>query len=231
MLVADIAHPYQDGFDVEAYAAGGAKWLIIKATEGADYRNPMMAEWRERAHVAGMYVGLYHFLRSNSTESEVGNFLSHTGGIGPGEVPLCDWEDTADGAQCLAWCGVIEAKTGRRPVIYSYGPWLASHETSSLTRFPLWIAAYGSNDGAEHGSPNTDRWTPFEDGPGAYPHEGRTIGWQFTSRGSHVVPGFSGDDLDVSRVTLTLDQLDQLCGGGVPKPPGRRWPFVAVMEG
>jgi len=216
-VVADIAYPYQDGFNIDAYTDGGGELLIMKASEGGGYRNPKFAQWRDQAHARGLLVWPYHFLRANTTDSEVGNFLRATGGLRDGEVAVCDWEDSADGNQAADWCGRIEAETGRRPVLYSYAPWLNGHDTSRLTRYPLWIAAYGANDGQEHALPGTDRWAPFQDGPGSYPHEGRTVGWQFTSRGSGRVAGFDGSDLDVSRFDMSRADLARM-GGSVPPP-------------
>ncbi len=58
MIVPDIAHPYQDGFDVDGFADGGGQFIIIKASEGGGYRNPAMPAWRDRAHARGLFVGL-----------------------------------------------------------------------------------------------------------------------------------------------------------------------------
>ncbi len=216
MIVADISD-YQEGFDVDAYADAGHEFLILKASEGGGWRSRFMTAWRDRAHERGLMVGLYHFLRANSTDAEVGNFGGATGGLRDNEVPICDWEESADGAQATAWCSAIEAQTGRRPILYSYAPWLAAHDTSQLTRFPLWIAGYGPNDGHEHAYPGTDRWAPFQDGPGVFPHDGRAIGWQYTSRG-HVA-GFDGPDLDVSRFDLSVADVARLCGSAPPADP------------
>lgn len=106
-----------------------------------------------------------------------------------------------DGRHCHDWCSRVEGATGRRPVIYSYGPYLAARETVVLDRWPLHIAGYGVNDGGEHGTPYTDRWMPFEAGPGSPPHAGRTVLWQYTS-----------NPLDRNKFLGTIDQLRGLCG-------------------
>lgn len=107
------------------------------------------------------------------------------------------------------WCGSVQTATSRPPILYSYFPFLDARDTTGLTRWPLWIAGYGPDDGVEHPWPSTDRWAPFQDGPGAAPHAGRTIGWQYTSKG-HVA-GYGGP-LDVSRFDLTRDDLALLAG-------------------
>lgn len=107
-----------------------------------------------------------------------------------------------DGRHCHDWCLRTEGATGRRPLIYSYGPYLAARETVVLDRWPLHIAAYGANDGGEHGSPYTDRWMPFEAGPGFPPHAFRTVLWQYTS-----------NPLDRNKFLGTIEQLRGLCGG------------------
>jgi len=222
MIVPDISD-FQTGFDIEAFADAGAEFIILKASEGGTYLSRRMPGWRDRAHAKGLVVGLYHFLRANSTDVEVANFLGAIGGnLRPGEVAICDWEypqapappATADQAQ--AWLERVEGATGRRPMLYSYAPFLAARPTAALSRWPLWIAAYGANDGRQHPWPNTDRWDPFEAGPGVYPFEFRTIGWQYTSTGA--VAGYGGQ-LDVSRFDLSPADLAQLSGSTPPVPP------------
>jgi GH25 family lysozyme M1 (1,4-beta-N-acetylmuramidase) len=202
---------YQAGFDVGAYARAGHRYIILKASEGATWRSREMRGWREAAHTRGLaLVGLYHFLRENPTGAEVDNFFASIGSLREREVPILDWEAGGSSEQARAWLERVEARTGRRPILYSYAPYLAAHPTAALTRWPLWIAAYGSDDGREHPWPGTDRWARFESGPGTYPHEGRAIMWQYSSNGS--VAGYGGR-LDVNRFDGT--EADLLRLGGV----------------
>ncbi|MEO7398428.1 MAG: glycoside hydrolase family 25 protein [Ilumatobacteraceae bacterium] len=212
----DISN-YQAGFDMDAYAAGGDVFITLKVSEGARFKDQYMQGWRDKAHSHGLIVGLYHFLRANDTSVEVDNYLSAIGSLKDNEFVMCDWEvDGPTSAQAQAWLERVESATGRRPVLYSGSPFLAARPTGNLTRWPLWIAAYGVNDGQEHPWPRTDRWVPFQNGPGTRPFEGRTVLWQYTSKAR--VPGW-GAGVDRSRFDGTIDDLKALCGYVQPAPP------------
>lgn len=58
---ADIAYPYQDGADITAYARAGADRILIKATEGTGYTNPLFGAWSVTAGVAYLGRGAYHY--------------------------------------------------------------------------------------------------------------------------------------------------------------------------
>ncbi len=207
---------YQAGFDVARYARAGHRYIILKASEGATWRSRHMPAWRRAAHANGLaLVGLYHFLGDNATDAEVDNFMGSIGSLEQGEVAILDWEAGGSPEQARAWLERVEALTGRRPILYSYAPYLAARPTSGLTRWPLWIAAYGPNDGNEHPWPGTDRWVGFQSGLGTHPHDGRTIMWQYTSNGSIAA---ADGRLDVNRFDGTEADLLRLGGTIIDTP-------------
>lgn len=209
---------YQEGASVDALADAGARWLILKASEGAGWRSRTMPYWRERAHARGLLVGLYHFAHDNDVAAEVDNFLGAIGGLEDHEVVIYDWEtpNPASAGQAQEWLEVVEAQTHRLELLYANPGFLAAQPTAGLTRWPLWISGYGIDDGQEHSWPATDRWAPFQDGPGSYPYAGRTVLWQYTSRGWSA--GYDAPH-DVSRFDGTEADLIALGGGGGPAPP------------
>ena len=185
--------------------------IVIKASEGANYVNPSMPAHRQAAHDAGKYVGLYHFMR-NTGQAEIDAFKRAVGTLGPREFAVCDWElpanpaQTASPEQVLQWLTDIESWSRRTPWLYSYGPFLAARPTAALTRFPLWIASY-----TDEADVHTDRWQPWSDGPGYFPHAGRTVAWQYTDSGPRGV--------DQSRSFLTFPQLAAITATAPTEPP------------
>jgi len=126
-----------------------------------------------------------------------------------------------DSAQ--GWMAATDGATARLSILYSGGYYLDERDTAGLVRWPLWVAGYGSDDGDEHPWPATDRWSPFQYGPGDC-RGPNTIGWQFTSRGwsagydaPHDVNRFDGSEADLARI----------CGGGPPAPPAPPAPAPA----
>lgn len=172
--------------------AAGFEFAFLKATEGRTFDDERFAFNRRAAKAAGLAVGGYHFARpdNNTAAAEATHFLRICQ-VQPGELlPVLDWEHppaTADWA--LQYLRAVETAIGAPPILYTFPDFLrrtGSHE--ALSRYPLWFASYGPNDGNVHGV------NP--------PSQFRLVVHQFTSRGR--VPGVGGD------VDLNLLKLDSL---------------------
>lgn len=135
------------------------------------------------------------------------------------EVPASQWL-VMSLAQGYAgeWLSIIHSATNRTPILYSYSSYLAARPTEQLTGWPLWIASYGVNDGQPHSLPNTDRWAAYQDGPGTFPHGGRTVAWQFTSEAHYP---WWGGRLDDNETHLPVEGWKHW--GGVAQPQTDRW--------
>ncbi|MBA3476415.1 MAG: glycoside hydrolase family 25 protein [Actinobacteria bacterium] len=167
----------------------GFEFAFLKATEGRTFDDERFAFNRAAATAAGLVVGGYHFARpdNNSAASEAAHFL-RVCQVKPGELlPVLDWEHSPPtAAWALEFLRTVEAAIGTPPIVYSFPDFLrqtGSHD--ALSRYSLWYASYGPNDGNEH--------------PASPPSPLKAAIHQFTSRGR--VPGISGDvDLNVLRL-------------------------------
>ncbi len=175
---------WQGAVNWPAVRSSGRLFAFAKATEGQTFVDSTFAANRVGMATAGMTVrGFYHFARPdrNSAAAEANHFIRTVGAMGPGEVPVLDLEVAPGpgvGDWAAEWLGRVAQATGRTPVLYSYQSYLYSIPTSRLTQYPLWIAAYGVNDGAIPATlPQTDRWSQW-------------TWWQYTSNA--LVPGVTG---------------------------------------
>jgi GH25 family lysozyme M1 (1,4-beta-N-acetylmuramidase) len=66
--MADISSN-DEGFNGHAYKSAGHKVIMIKATEGLTYVNPLYAGWAHAAHAAGLAVAHYHFCRPEQADA------------------------------------------------------------------------------------------------------------------------------------------------------------------
>lgn len=202
---------WQGSVDWSAVRASGNVFAFAKATEGVTFVDRTFTSHRQAMAAHGMVLrGLYHFAHPdrNPAAAEAEHFLATVGPLSQGEVPVLDLEvegGPGAGPWAAEWMGIVERATGRTPILYSYAPYLNATPTQDLTRFPLWVAAWGLNDGTVPSSPayqpNTDRW-------------GAWTFWQYTSRAT--VPGVTGFT-DRSVFAGSLSDLAAL--GGIHTPP------------
>jgi lysozyme len=145
----DVSH-HQGAIDWQAVRAHGVAFAYVKATEGADWRDPRFEENWRGAQRSGIPRGAYHFFTFCTPGApQAANFLAALR-ASPGELPpVADVEFTGN---CTRWDGVerirrelavflerVEAGAGRRPILYLTG---ASHARIVAGRFPdheLWV--------------------------------------------------------------------------------------------
>lgn len=200
---ADIS-AHQPGFDF-ATNRQACPFVLLKQTEGLTWPEnddpaaaDLLRSFRGQAQAAGYaWIGLYHFARpqpGRTGRDEAEHFISFIGDLRGNEGVVLDYEMNAgldfEGLESFAvdFVDTIEARfpaTKGRVLFYSYPSFLAGMSTDRLVRrCPLWIAAYGPDDGAEHPEAVAlDRWPAY-------------ALWQFTSKGH--LPGFRGE-VDVNR--------------------------------
>lgn len=214
--------PYQrDRIDTVALR-GASRFIAIKQTEGLSYPDvddpaaaQLLAWWRGWANDVDFdVILLYHYLRPQPGRTggqEADHFADVVGHLSGREALAVDdeWEGASLGDDheefVIEFLDEIEARYPDRTgkvLYYSYPAYLDRVPTGRVVlRSPLWIAAYGPNDGQAHEEAvRLDRWSPD-----------RCVLWQFTSRGSGF-PGVQDTDppsLDVN-VCYDLDRLKQL---------------------
>ena len=158
--VAAYQHPGGGSINWRRVARSGIKFVAIKATEGAYYRNPFALSDLAEAKSAGLSVMAYVFAIPNgngSSGSPVAQadyllkYLTSAGGTPP--PIMLDIEYNPYGAECYGlsqsamktwisqFSGEIAAKTGDNPVIYGPGPWWqdCTGGASRFSQFPLWV--------------------------------------------------------------------------------------------
>ena len=138
---------YQPDHD---WNASPAKFGIVKATEGLDFRDGAFARhWRQLAK-KGIVRGAYHFGHPRDNPiAEADFFLSvvNRQQAKPGDLLVLDLEST-DGrsvsevnAWAKAWLARVQTKTGVKPMVYS--SWnFANTYGAGLAQYPLWVAFY-----------------------------------------------------------------------------------------
>ncbi len=203
----DVSH-WQGGVDWGAVRRSGRLFAFAKATEGASFVDDTFAGNRLGMAGAGLALrGFYHFARPdrNTAAAEASHFLRTVGPLAPGEVAVLDLEVAPGpgvGDWAAEWLRLVAQATGRTPVLYSYQTYLTSIPTSRLTQYPLWVAAWGADDGTVPATPpQTDRWS-------------RWTWWQYTSNAR--VPGVNGP-VDDSIFNGTPTELAAY--GGTTPPP------------
>ena len=141
---------WQTSMDWEKAKQQGARFAILKATEGAGYKDPKFDEFYRGAKAAGLVVGAYHFFRATTSGELQAQHIENVLGGYVLDLPVA--------LDCEAYNGVsanlatsrlqslvfeLEGYQGyQHPMIYtSVGLWNDYILPSSLWReCPLWVA-------------------------------------------------------------------------------------------
>lgn len=151
---------FQDA-DLSQLANLGAKFAVVKLSEGLDYRNPKAQAQINSAKDNGMMVSGYHYARFSANSSvavQEGHYAVNSAvavGLPKGSYLACDWETgsgnvTSQGYDAsanavLAFLDVIVA-AGYKPLLYS-GKSLLTNNINVKTITAkygtcLWVASY-----------------------------------------------------------------------------------------
>ena len=138
--------------------AAGKQFVVMKATEGTGYVDPMYATNRAGAMAVGIPMAAYHFASPDATPGEAVQEADHyvaVAGLTAGNLlPALDLEQTGGLAPAAlqvwvrAWLDEVTAKLGIRPMIYvspSFWSTKVGNNTSiALAGYTtLWIANWG----------------------------------------------------------------------------------------
>jgi GH25 family lysozyme M1 (1,4-beta-N-acetylmuramidase) len=221
------------GLDISAYQHRGAPidWLrlaregldfvAVKAAEGTYYQNPYYPADTRAAAAAGLAVLPYVFANpSRASGAATARFAVRAADLprGPARLPLVvDLENdpykkhhNCYGLRVpamLKWIagfvGVTEARTGRRPVIYTTDAWWqqCTASTGEFRADPLWLASFGVTAPAV---PSPWRQWNF---------------WQYASNG--LLPGVGRVDLDYYQPTGALPALREPVRPAKPGPSAK----------
>jgi GH25 family lysozyme M1 (1,4-beta-N-acetylmuramidase) len=190
---ADVSH-WEGEPDWSAYATSGRSNLAVaKLTEGSHLVDAEGAFNRTGLAAQGMFAGLYHFAGSSvagkiaDPVTEANFYLQTVGKFGPKEFPVLDFERTykMSPAKQVAWINkwmtTVQAKSGKTPWLYTYDKFLPPLNTTSLHKWPLWLAFVPKNDPDPDPSnpPSTHGWASL-------------MAWQYSDK--QTVPGIGKSD-------------------------------------
>ncbi|KAK3693279.1 N,O-diacetylmuramidase [Podospora appendiculata] len=162
----DISH-YQSSVNFAAAYSAGARFVIIKATEGTTYTDPSFSSHYTGATNAGFIRGGYHFAHPDSSTgaAQADYFLAHGGGWSGDGITLpgmLDLESVSGSATCfglsttamVAWIKSFSdryhTKTGRYPMLYTNPSWWTTctgNSNAFVSTNPLVLARYASVPG------------------------------------------------------------------------------------
>lgn len=180
----------------------GIDIVYIKSSEGTRYIDPYFESNYKNAKANGLKVGFYHYVtaRNVTQAKEQANFFAR---IISGKQIDCklamDFESFGNlsvsqiNEISKVFLETLESATKTSPIIYSNAYSAREIFSSSLNKYPLWVANYGVSKPGSNG-----KWSSW-------------VGWQYTSTGR--VDGISGN---VDRNKFTDDIL---LNNSTPMPP------------
>jgi lysozyme len=141
---------HQGAIDWKALAGSGVKFAYIKASEGADHRDDRFAaNWRDSA-AAGVKRGAYHyFTLCRPGAAQAANFIAAVP-VEPSALPhAVDIEQkypcregptiTDVPGEVTVFLDMLEARYGRRPLIYTTSEFNQNHLDGALLRERFWL--------------------------------------------------------------------------------------------
>lgn len=154
----DISH-WQDPKNI---AYKDYDFIIMKASEGINFRDSKMQAHLTNVKKANKLYGFYHYARPEynaDAKKEANYFVSTLNKNDIGNCLLClDWEGTAlkyPIAWAKLWLDTVYQKTGVRPLIYVQESEIKRRDYSSIAKanYGLWVAKWSTNE------PSTGAWS------------------------------------------------------------------------
>lgn len=187
-------------------AKGVIDFVILKASEGAGFKDKSTSMFASQLFDLDMLIGCYHFCRPDLNaypDAEVNNFLEavYRAKLDDKAILIADWETST--YQNEEWvqefCSQVVKLTGIMPFIYGSSSVLYKLRTKVGNKIPFWVAQW----------PNKIRYNIGEGPEGLSPKiEFPWKIWQYSSCG--LFPGYSGRiDLDFS--IMTREEWESYC--------------------
>jgi lysozyme len=172
----------------------GLSFAIVKATEGVTLKDQALGSNRKLLRDRGVPHGYYHFYRQEDDPvAQADFFIATIGELEAGDIaPVLDVEwsslprgETVDPARLqvnvLRLLRALEAKTGRRPIVYTGYAFAQTYLTDpAFGAYRLWLAEYSA------GAPKV-------------PHAWRNAGYFIWQKSPDYEIGRAKLDLDVYR--------------------------------
>ncbi len=210
---------YQGDVDWATVASQNIFYGFVKATEGASSKDDKFARNWAVMRSVGVVRGAYHFFRPGKDPAvQANNFLQAVQTIEAFDLPAVLDLEIDDGLsasavidRALQWLSIVESKTGRRPILYTF-PVFWEDKLGSPKQFatyPLWVANFGSS-------------SPYVPAPWG--------SWTFHQYSeSGVLRGVDGN-VDLNNFNGNLDGLQKLLKGRIPLRQGSEGNVVQEMQ-
>jgi len=198
----DVSSWQGSSINWSSVAGSGLKFAIARISDGTGYPDSDFARNWAGIKSAGMIRGAYQYFEPGQSATAQANMVvSAVGKLGAGDLPVTlDVEKaTPTASELQTWLDIVEAGTGKKPIIYtSWGLW-NGWLSGGFESYPLWAANYGvSCPGL------ANHWTSWKF-------------WQYAD--NTAVPGIGGS-VDGDYWNGTLAQLQDFAGkndcGGKP---------------
>ena len=196
--------------DLSSMANSGAKFAIVKLSEGTGYQNPKAQAQLSSAKANNMLTMGYHYAHFGADINRAvqeGNYAvnsAKSAGLPVGTYLASDWEvddnNNTDGGRVpsanaiLAFLDTIVA-AGYKPLLYSGAALLKGNVDTGkvLAKYPncLWVAAYPLGNGVPASEPDF----------GYFPSMDGVAIWQFTDNWKNLKV-----DGNISLIDLKLDR-------------------------
>lgn len=215
------------GVELSAIAKAGAKFAIVKVSEGTGYQNPKAQAQVNSAIANGIMVSGYHYAHFGASRSQAiaeGNYAvssARQAGIVSGSYLACDYEEgsgnsttqgySASADAILAFMDTV-ANAGYKPLLYSGKEILTKRldvkKVTGKYGTCLWIASYEYKSGTRLDNPDFG-WFPSMDNVAI---------WQFTDnwKGLRV-------DGNISLVDLKTDGNKPVSNPTVKQSAPQSW--------
>ncbi|MGH7329065.1 MAG: glycoside hydrolase family 25 protein, partial [Polyangiaceae bacterium] len=142
---------YQGAFDWDGQKNDGVDFGYARIGDGLGGDDEFAGNW-SRMKAAGVLRGAYQFFEPGEDATAQANLMiDAVGKLGDGDLPcMIDVEVTGGqsgatiASRVKTWLDLVEAGTGKKPMIYT-GPyfWADNVGSSDFGDYPLWIADYG----------------------------------------------------------------------------------------
>lgn len=121
-------------------------FVIVKATEGTEYKNRYFAAHCDKVLSRKKLLGVYHYANGEDPQKEADSFLAYCKKYIGKAVLVLDWEaknnhlfGVKDLEWCLKWCSYVYQKTGIKPLIYIQK---SAMDAVKKAGYGLWVAQY-----------------------------------------------------------------------------------------
>ena len=146
----DISHHNKYQFNDGTLKIDEAEFIMMKASEGRTYKDPMFDTYMEYIEKSDKPYGFYHYARpeNNDAITEAKHFCDTIGSDGVGAMLALDWEGkaiTQDLDWALDWLRYVERVYGKKPLFYCSASFTSKLNNIYKNGNGLWVAHYTKN--------------------------------------------------------------------------------------